>query len=649
MLYAAGSAPAGRWVKRWCQTVHAHRTARLDRRRAGTGVRGRVLAVTTAAVALGALHAPAVARAGTFIADLCATPAGTPVGTSGLSESTSGTPPVFGVGHEHSCGASGQAITMHVGPYVHGYADLQGGIYTYSTPAGVTISAYRMPISAYAASCLELTGTPCTGGVGQVFVWHTGELDPEYDFRDLGEGSVAGTVERSGLERVDAVSVGVTCDGFFGPCPGGRVIASTAIPWAQFTLQDQTLPKVEVVESPLAPGSALSGEAEWAFSATDSGSGLYAVGEEVNGQLAGADLLDEGGDCRDLATSGTRVFDSPQPCAPAVSSSASLDTDDLSDGSHHVRLYVEDAAGDRTVFFDATVVTQNGPLVEDAPAVSGVAEVGGALRGEDAVFKARPGDVLGAVSDQWDRCSAPGSCQPIPGATSATYTAAPADVGDELVYTQTARSAVASGAFAGLEHTTTAASIATPPVAEAPGPAPGCPGPCPSTPPAGNGGVGANGGDGASGGNGGNGAGVTVNLGALGPPAPGSAGQLGSASDWRVSLGVSPRRVHRHSTIHLAGRVATSPRPSAGKLVYLEARALQVTWHHRQGRLQATRAYGRWITFMVLRARPDGTFAATYRFRLGGRHVYEFRAVAPAEGRFRNATGQSGIVTVNEQ
>jgi hypothetical protein len=33
---------------------------------------------------------------------------------------------------------------------------------------------------------------------------------------------------------------------------------------------------------------------------------------------------------------------------------------------------------------------------------------------------------------------------------------------------------------------------------------------------------------------------------------------------------------------------------------------------------------------------------------LGGRHTYQFQAVAPAEGQFRNPTGTSSTITVKE-
>jgi hypothetical protein len=524
-------------------------------------------------------------------------------------EAFTGAPPVYYVMHERGCEATGQQITMHVGPYENGYADEQGGIYYYTPPAGVTISGYRMAIAAYAGSCEELTGTSCRSGVGQVFVAHTGEVDPEYDFRDLGQGDVLATVERRSLQKVEQVWIGVTCDGLFGRCTATKPIASVAIPWAEFSLQDSTLPKVEVAGSPVAAGSALAGEVEWAFGASDSGSGIYSVGEEVDGRLIKQEPLDEGGNCRNIAAAGMRTFDAPQPCAPSLNSFVSLNTNDLSDGSHHLRLFVEDAAGDKSDFFDGGVVTRNGPTLEGSPAISGVAKVGSALSATNGVFRARPGDTLTTVAGQWERCSAPPSCESIPSATGASYVPTSEDAGHLLVYLNTAAAVVSEGSAKGLGHTTMAGSIPTLPVAEASGSGAACAILCPTLAP----GIG------------------------------------GNASDWRVSLSVSPRRVHRHSTIRLWGLVTTSPRPSAGKLVYLEARDVGVERRVVHGRRRSVQVYGRWITFTVLRAKPSGAFATTYRFRLGGLHLYQFRAVAPAEGQFPNATGQSPIVAVKER
>ncbi len=123
---------------------------------------------------------------------------------------------------------------------------------------------------------------------------------------------------------------------------------------------------------------------------------------------------------------------------------------------------------------------------------------------------------------------------------------------------------------------------------------------------------------------------------------------LGTSAKWSLSLRASPRRVHRHSVITLAGRVATAPRPPSGKLIYLEARAVSITWKGRGRARHRVRDYGTWITFQTLRAQSDGAFRSTYRFHLGGRHRYQFMAVAPQEGGYANATGSSDAVMVTE-
>jgi hypothetical protein len=118
---------------------------------------------------------------------------------------------------------------------------------------------------------------------------------------------------------------------------------------------------------------------------------------------------------------------------------------------------------------------------------------------------------------------------------------------------------------------------------------------------------------------------------------------------WSVSLQVSPRHVHRHTAITLGGRVAAAGRSASGKPVYLEARTVRIA---RRGRGRARHRValdGPWITFQALRAKSDGSFTARYRFRLGGLHRYEFRAVAPQEaGGDPPTTGVSAAIGVTE-
>lgn len=88
---------------------------------------------------------------------------------------------------------------------------------------------------------------------------------------------------------------------------------------------------------------------------------------------------------------------------------------------------------------------------------------------------------------------------------------------------------------------------------------------------------------------------------------------------------------HKGTTVTLTGAVATSPRPPAGKLIYLQART-----------------YGASISFQTLRTQANGAWRSSYRFHLGGDHTYQMQAVAPQEGGFQNPTGTSNIITITE-
>jgi hypothetical protein len=579
----------------------AHDAARSEQVDSARSARRKLYGLLTALALAGLCSlAPATtARAGTFLAYLCQGPAFSAVGTAGLHEELVRAAPY--VSGEAACASAGQEITMQLGPDAEGYANLQGGDYIYQTPAGVTISAYMLRISAYAAPCAVASGQ-CPGGVGTVFVNHSGQLDPHYDFRDLGAGAQGPTtVTASELRDVDSVMIGATCD---SGCPSAQEIAAFAVPYARFTLVDSTIPKVSTVSGPREGQGPIAGQAQWSYSASDvDGSGLYGAVVAVDGKTVAERVISEnGGLCKDLGSNAEPIFVSPQPCPVEVSAATSLDTNDLADGEHSVHVYVDTAGGNTADVFDGKLTTANGPVVLEAPTIAGTAQVGSTLDAANGIFSLRTEqEWAGAVGGQWERCVAPSSCQSIGGATSPTYVPTTADVGHQLVYESIATAKVTDPVAPGLLHTTRALSVPTLAVGEAGVSGSSCIGGCLNP---------ANGG-----------------------PAPSSgSGTLGSAARWQISLKVSPRNVHRHTKILLTGRVATSPRPSAGKLVYLQARSVGA----------------RWITFMALRAKPGGAFSTTYRFRLGGRHTYQFRAVAPAEGQFRNATGNSAIVAVHE-
>jgi hypothetical protein len=51
----------------------------------------------------------------------------------------------------------------------------------------------------------------------------------------------------------------------------------------------------------------------------------------------------------------------------------------------------------------------------------------------------------------------------------------------------------------------------------------------------------------------------------------------------------------------------------------------------------------------VLASGAHGAFHASYRFRLPGPVVYQFRATCPHEADFPFATGESNVVSVRER
>jgi hypothetical protein len=163
-------------------------------------------------------------------------------------------------------------------------------------------------------------------------------------------------------------------------------------------------------------------------------------------------------------------------------------------------------------------------------------------------------------------------------------------------------------------------------------------------------GAGGSGGSGSAGTGGSGGSGVTIIVptGTGTSTGTGSGVKLGSTAKWRVTLAVSPRKVHKHTLIKLTGKVLTSPRPPAGKLIYLQARTLATAWRGRGRHRHRVTTHGPWISFATLRASRGGAFRGTYRFRLGGVHRYQFQAVAPKEGGYRNRSGASRQVTITE-
>jgi hypothetical protein len=314
------------------------------------------------------LAAPTLASAGTFTALTCHDLAGNAVGTRGWSVgSANGEYIVFG----DSCGSGGQgSLGLTMGPDPTGnYVNGNGNTMTYSVPAGLTITSYGLALYAFGGPCGVQSGQ-CADGFGAVWVNHTGQSDPNYDYRNLGYGAATTTVGASGLSGVSSVNVGVGCDpgqDLSYPCPGSaNPEAQALVSGGSFTLLDSTVPSVTNVSGSLLAAGTLTGTDTITLTASDSGSGIYSAAALIDGHQVAQEVPNSnGGLCVNLAPSSsvTMAFAAPQPCPPTENISLPLDTTLLTAGQHQIQVIVTDAAGDTATAYDGTISTSGPPTV----------------------------------------------------------------------------------------------------------------------------------------------------------------------------------------------------------------------------------------------------------------------------------------------
>jgi hypothetical protein len=320
----------------------------------GTGL---LLAVVVTATA--ALVAATPAAAGKYAVVTCP-------GDDGWSQDT---PNAQFITYEDGCAAAmAGGLTLALGPNPDGpYVTNSEGAITFAAPPGLSIASYRMRLRAEGAPC-GIVNNQCANGFGAVWVNHTGQADPDYDYRNLGYGSqtveVGPTPPLSGVSWVD---VGVGCDG--GPggydCPGSQGGSSEAV--AEITSADFVIASST---SPAAGGFAGSlldlgahGLADLQFTATDPGGpGVYTVTLKVDGSDVYSGTPDgNGGACAAIGTyaDGSWEFESREPCRQSETVDVPVDTTRLADGTHTLKVIVTDAAQNSSVVYSNTITTAN--------------------------------------------------------------------------------------------------------------------------------------------------------------------------------------------------------------------------------------------------------------------------------------------------
>lgn len=557
------------------------------------------------------------------------------------------------------CSVGGTMYAQFQAAVAHAYGDYEQMGFT--APSGTAISAFSLWRDSHVGPN-QPYGTP-QAGIFYDSTW-VDQLSSGGSVVDAGSASspTGSTVSASGL-GAHTLAMRVQCGGGAGgSCAAGGTGTWIHVHGGDITLSASSPPSVSNVSGPLTSSSTLTGNQSISYNATDGGGGVYSAILSVDGNPTTSAIANaNGGRCPAVRVNsdGSRVFNYAVPCPLSTSGSVSLDTSQLTDGSHALQLIVDDAAGVQTVAYNGTITTHNAPGNTTAPAVSGAAQQGQTLTSDNGAWS----PAATYYTYKWQRCDAGGQgCAVIQGATNPTYTLSSADAYHTVVAQVTAHNAAgasppassnpvgpvadavggttppttSSGGSGSLSGGLTGAGAPAPPPAAAPAAAPAACAPQVSTSvqqqPDGSyllsGSVTCNGvpvsgakltvtdGSGLSRTLTANGDGTFSTV--LKTLHDGLSVTYGAqhydvtthAAGGHISLKVSPARTRNHHRITFTGKV-TGVAIAAAK---------------RQVLLVEYRLGGKWHPFDQVVLRPNGTFLYTYRFKRTTRPtVYHFR------------------------
>jgi hypothetical protein len=538
---------------------------------------------------------PATGDASTYDVWTCRSPDGSPASTrdaaAGWEAFVRDTNPAGGNLTVEDCGAGGalrSALATSASQPAPSWM-----YWRFNAPAGTSITSYSIDFDGYARSS-------ATESTGELLLYTNEQTDPVYAARFSGVGPIARRVFDGQATAARYMDVTTGCVpagpiGNRGTCnPGAtdNAVARVNIYRGRFSLNDVEAPIITSVSGDAVTNATWSGSAGIAVAATDAGGGVYRLGVEVDGQVRTWQNL-AASPCR--AWPGTeRTFLAPKPCPTSVGGSQTISTADLPEGSHTVRVLVEDAAGNQTVAYGpATKVIQR-----NAGAGSGGgAGDGGRTAGTDpGPLNGSPASTEARLRATWQGRESPTRAvrfnqRPVLTGQLTTPTGQP--IKGAFVRSTITRKARNSPA---LERN----SIKTDSSGRFRWRMP---------------------------------AGVSSQAIRLSyhhrvndsTPVVSRLVRLNVAAGVRLSLSRSTAR--RGQAVKLTGRVLGRPMPKLGKVVELQAR----------------NPGGKWITFKTVRSRRSGVFQATYRFRKPGPARFQMRARVRRTGDYPYETGASPV------
>jgi hypothetical protein len=549
---------------------------------------------------------PAAARAGRYHVYSCRMPSGAAAPVDGWSGSKTGT---FTYVHD-TCGEPGGALLAALGDQPVRTANTDVATWEFAAPAGETLAG---------ATLWRAADADGGGAVNATYgAWFSAPLDRNDPADAFGQCTAgwqcpSGVGNRSQpLAPENMLSVPssklnthiyatVSC---FGEaeyeCPAGQgdsnnYAAAVYLYAADLTLEQTAGPSVSAVGGELAAAPAVAGTTDLTFTASDSGSGVYAAQFILDGTPVQTTVLDEaGGHCRDVGqtTDGLPAFLYLQPCPSSVSADVGLDTARAGNGSHHLVVRVLDAAGNAAPVLDRMISVAN-PVASGGAGQAGAGA--GAANGVGASAQA-------TLTARWRRSARPtltstfGRRESVAGRLTGPGGAPIAAAEVEVSATPTFAGAASVRMRGARTHSNGSFSLTLPAHLSS----------------------------------------RTLRItyrARAGEAQPAASRTLRLAVRAPVTLAIAPRTSHRGGTIRFSGRLLAGPIPRGGKPLILEARS---------GR-------GAWIQFHVVRTDGRGRYRSSYRFRFPGPARYRFRVVCEGEADYPFAPGSSPVLGVNER
>jgi hypothetical protein len=314
------------------------------------------------------------ARAGTYVIHSCQDPSGNLASTSSWSFRFSD--PVTDT-HDDTCPRGGVHVMLK--PGVTHAADAEARMYFWA-PDSTVITRYTLwrsartaPRTEYWFSAMERYGADD---------WRWAGSGCKETCSAVGDPATplapANKFTRTPATPATGIALYVSCglsNSSTDVCPATSGVAAEA--WlhrADITLADDVKPSFSTapVGDLLNTTSPVSGTASASLIATDRGGGLTEGQVEVDGTVVATQALGGSGAC-------AQPYVQRVPCPLTASASIPFDTTQLADGTHSVRVLVQDAGGNTTAWGPVTITTHNAPPDEScnpAPAVG--AAIGGA-------------------------------------------------------------------------------------------------------------------------------------------------------------------------------------------------------------------------------------------------------------------------------